>query len=86
MATMSRRDYAAAYGPTTGDLVRLGDTDLLAEITHDFAHHGDELTTGAGKAMHRMPLPHLLRTVRAVDLAGQLPLVEPRLQCQAVQQ
>lgn len=51
MATMSRRDYAAAYGPTTGDLVRLGDTDLLAEITHDFAHHGDELTTGAGKAM-----------------------------------
>ena len=48
---MSRRDYAAAYGPTTGDLVRLGDTDLLAEIEHDYAHHGDELTTGAGKAM-----------------------------------
>jgi len=51
MAMMSRRDYAAAYGPTTGDLVRLGDTELLAEIEHDFAHHGDELTTGAGKAM-----------------------------------
>ena len=51
MATMSRRDYAAAYGPTTGDLVRLGDTELLAEIERDFTHYGDELSTGAGKAM-----------------------------------
>jgi urease subunit alpha len=51
MATMSRRDYAAAYGPTTGDMVRLGDTELLAEIERDFTHYGDELSTGAGKAM-----------------------------------
>jgi len=51
MATMSRRDYAATYGPTAGDLVRLGDTDLLAEIERDFTHYGDELSTGAGKAM-----------------------------------
>lgn len=51
MARISRRDYAATYGPTTGDLVRLGDTALLAEIEHDFTRYGDELTTGAGKVM-----------------------------------
>ncbi|MFY7950680.1 MAG: urease subunit alpha [Gemmatimonas sp.] len=51
MARMSRRDYAAVYGPTTGDLVRLGDTSLYAEIEGDFTVPGDELTTGAGKTM-----------------------------------
>ena len=51
MAKLSRREYAATYGPTTGDLVRLGDTSLLAEIERDFTVYGDELTTGAGKAM-----------------------------------
>ena len=51
MTSLSRLHYADLYGPTTGDLVRLGDTELLAEVEHDFASHGDELTTGAGKAM-----------------------------------
>ncbi|MCW5619657.1 MAG: urease subunit alpha [Burkholderiales bacterium] len=51
MATLTRAAYANLYGPTTGDLVRLGDTALLAQIEHDFAHYGDELTTGAGKVM-----------------------------------
>ena len=51
MATLSRRHYAELYGPTKGDLVRLGDTELLAEIEHDFTVHGDELTAGAGKTM-----------------------------------
>jgi urease subunit alpha len=51
MARISRKAYAEMYGPTTGDLLRLGDTELLAEIEHDFTRHGDELTTGAGKAM-----------------------------------
>ncbi|MEW9307298.1 urease subunit alpha [Labrys neptuniae] len=51
MARISRRDYADAYGPTTGDMVRLGDTTLLAEIEHDYTVYGEELTTGAGKAM-----------------------------------
>ena len=36
MARMTRAAYAATYGPTTGDLVRLGDTSLLAEIERDF--------------------------------------------------
>jgi urease subunit alpha len=48
---MSRAQYARLYGPTTGDMFRLGDTALYAEIEHDHAHPGDELTTGAGKTM-----------------------------------
>ena len=51
MARLPRADYAAVYGPTTGDLVRLGDSALFAEIEHDYTHYGDELTTGAGKTM-----------------------------------
>ncbi|WP_234697512.1 hypothetical protein, partial [Pseudomonas syringae] len=35
MATMTRKEYAAMYGPTTGDAVRLGDTSLLAEVEFD---------------------------------------------------
>ena len=51
MAILSRAHYAELYGPTTGDLVRLADTDLLAEIEKDYTTYGDELTTGAGKTM-----------------------------------
>ncbi len=51
MAKMSRKDYAALYGPTTGDAVRLGDTSLLAEIEHDHAVYGDECLHGGGKTL-----------------------------------
>ncbi|MDE0044547.1 MAG: urease subunit alpha [bacterium] len=51
MATMSRRDYATMFGPTTGDAVRLGDTLLLAEIEHDHAVPGDECLHGGGKTL-----------------------------------
>jgi urease subunit alpha len=51
MSTISREAYASIYGPTKGDLVRLGDTSLLAEVEHDYTVYGDELTTGAGKTM-----------------------------------
>jgi urease subunit alpha len=51
MAKMSRRDYAAMYGPTTGDAVRLGDTTLLAEVERDFAVLGDECLHGGGKTL-----------------------------------
>jgi len=50
MAEMTRKAYAAAYGPTTGDRVRLGNTSLLAEVEHDHITLGDELTTGGGKS------------------------------------
>lgn len=39
------------YGPTTGDKIRLGDTDLLAEIERDFAVYGDECVFGGGKVL-----------------------------------
>ncbi len=51
MARMSRRDYAAMYGPTKGDAVRLGDTSLLAEIEHDHNVPGDECLHGGGKTL-----------------------------------
>ena len=51
MATMSRKDYATMYGPTSGDAVRLGDTSLLAEIEHDHAVPGDECLHGGGKTL-----------------------------------
>lgn len=49
MAILSRQAYAELYGPTTGDLVRLGDTELFAEIEQDFTVYGHELLIGAGK-------------------------------------
>ena len=46
-----RRTYADLYGPTTGDRVRLADTDLIVEIEHDYAVYGDEITFGGGKVI-----------------------------------
>ena len=48
---IDRRHYADLYGPTTGDRIRLGDTDLWLEIEHDHATYGDELTFGGGKVL-----------------------------------
>jgi urease subunit alpha len=48
---MSRREYAQMYGPTTGDGIRLGDTNLIAEVEHDFAVYGDECLHGGGKTL-----------------------------------
>lgn len=49
--TMSRAAYANMYGPTIGDKIRLGDTDLYAEIERDFAVYGDECVFGGGKVL-----------------------------------
>ncbi len=51
MATMTRKEYAAMYGPTKGDAVRLGDTSLLAEVEFDHAVPGDECLHGGGKTL-----------------------------------
>jgi urease subunit alpha len=48
---ISRQHYAAIYGPTTGDTVRLGDTGLVAEIESDATHYGDECKFGGGKVL-----------------------------------
>src|ERR1700759_3062553 len=53
MAEVSRSRYAALYGPTVGDRVRLAATDLLIEVTEDRSapHPGDEAIFGGGKVI-----------------------------------
>ena len=46
-----RQTYADLYGPTTGDRVRLADTDLIIEVEKDFTVYGDEITFGGGKVI-----------------------------------
>lgn len=46
-----RRTYADLYGPTTGDRVRLADTELIIEVEKDFTVYGDEITFGGGKVI-----------------------------------
>lgn len=48
---ISREAYANMYGPTTGDKILLGDTNLYAEIESDFAVFGDESVFGGGKVI-----------------------------------
>ncbi|MCR8913255.1 urease subunit alpha [Marinobacter panjinensis] len=48
---ITRQAYADMYGPTTGDRVRLGDTDLWIEVESDTAHYGDEVKFGGGKVI-----------------------------------
>jgi urease subunit alpha len=50
-ANLSRRTYADLYGPTTGDRVRLADTELIIEVEQDFTTYGDEITFGGGKVI-----------------------------------
>ena len=49
--SVDRVKYALSYGPTTGDLVRLGSTDLWVRIEKDYAVYGDECTVGCGKTL-----------------------------------
>ncbi|MFF8710821.1 urease subunit alpha [Streptomyces sp. NPDC015184] len=51
MARMTRAAYAALYGPTTGDRVRLADTDLWIEVEEDRCFGGDEAVFGGGKSI-----------------------------------
>lgn len=51
MVEMARSEYAAMFGPTKGDQIRLGDTELWAEIEHDYAVYGDECLHGGGKTL-----------------------------------
>ncbi|HEX7734948.1 MAG TPA: urease subunit alpha [Ktedonobacteraceae bacterium] len=46
-----RQTYADLYGPTTGDRVRLADTELIVEIERDYTAYGDEITFGGGKVI-----------------------------------
>jgi urease len=48
---MERSAYADMYGPTTGDRVVLGDTDLVISVEHDYTTYGDECKFGGGKSL-----------------------------------
>jgi len=48
---ISRRAYAETYGPTTGDRLRLADTELILEVEKDFTSYGDEVKFGGGKVI-----------------------------------
>ena len=48
---ISRAAYAGMYGPTTGDRVRLGDTDLVIEVEKDLTVYGEEVKFGGGKVI-----------------------------------
>ena len=51
MTTISRKAYTDMFGPTTGDKVRLGDTELFIEVEQDFTTYGDEVKFGGGKVI-----------------------------------
>ena len=51
MTKLSRRAYSEMYGPTTGDRVRLADTELVVEVEKDFTVYGDEVKFGGGKVI-----------------------------------
>ena len=48
---ISRATYTAMFGPTIGDRVRLGDTDLIIQVERDFTTYGDEVKFGGGKVI-----------------------------------
>ncbi|MFF2018714.1 urease subunit alpha [Paenibacillus sp. NPDC058177] len=51
MHKIDRKSYAGMFGPTTGDAIRLADTELWAEIEHDYTVYGDECKFGGGKVI-----------------------------------
>ncbi|MFE5309418.1 urease subunit alpha [Isoptericola sp. NPDC056605] len=69
MTQIDRRAYAQLYGPTTGDQVRLADTDLWIEVEQDLTAGGDEATFGGGKTIREsMGQGVTLRSEGAPDL------------------
>jgi urease subunit alpha len=63
-----RNDYAAMYGPTTGDRVRLADTDLIIEVERDLTTYGEEVKFGGGKVIRDgMGQSQVTRAGGAVD-------------------
>ena len=68
MVEISREAYAAIYGPTTGDQVRLGDTDLWIEVEDDLTFGGEEAVFGGGKSiresMAQSAVPRVRRCAR----------------------
>lgn len=67
-AKISRSAYARMFGPTTGDKVRLADTELFIEVEKDFTVHGEEVKFGGGKVIRDgMGQSQVARADGAVD-------------------
>src|SRR6201981_3329361 len=49
--TLTRRSYPALYGPTTGDRIRLADTELILCVERDLTVYGEEVKFGGGKVI-----------------------------------
>ncbi len=65
---VDRRSYAAMYGPTVGDRVRLADTDLIIEVEEDRTTYGEEVKFGGGKVIRDgMGQSQVTRANGAVD-------------------
>ena len=65
---ISKQAYAEMYGPTVGDRVRLGDTDLLIEVEKDLTTYGDEVKFGGGKVIRDGMGQSQVTSKEAVDL------------------
>src|SRR4029079_3703398 len=68
---INRIKYANMYGPTTGDKIRLGDTELFIEIEKDFTVYGDEAKFGGGKTIR----DGMAQSARATRKEGVLDFV-----------
>ncbi len=67
-ARISRASYAQMFGPTTGDRVRLADTELFIEVEKDFTTYGEEVKFGGGKVIRDgMGQSQMTRAAGAVD-------------------
>ncbi|MCZ4080163.1 urease subunit alpha [Rhodococcus sp. H36-A4] len=69
MSWIDRLKYVQLYGPTTGDQIRLADTDLWIEVAEDRTVGGDEATFGGGKTIREsMGQGHSMRSEGALDV------------------
>ena len=65
---ISHSIYADMYGPTTGDCVRLADTELIIEVENDLTSYGEEVKFGGGKVIRDgMGQSQVTRADGAVD-------------------
>ena len=68
MVKISRASYASIYGPTTGDKIRLADTELFIEVEKDMTCYGEEVKFGGGKVIRDgMGQSQVTRAQGAVD-------------------
>ena len=75
-ATISRATYADMFGPTTGDKVRLADTELFIEVEKDLTTYGEEVKFGGGNVIRDgMGQSQVARSAGAVDTVITIALI-----------